>query len=201
MSRLRLRHAVRNEILVDAGVLRIRRKRREDALEDFRWRRDPEIAKYDGSEPLKSTFTDYLRQVEYDLNFVDPRRQVFALESPEGVHFGNIMYYNADGESAEIGICVALGDYRDRGLGAVAMIAFVRYLWNTLAVRELYLHTLEWNERARGSFARAGFEETARVLRDPHVFIRMEARREWWLLHDMEGRFTSAGQTRLISNE
>ncbi len=201
MSRPRLARSTRNDTLVDAGVLRIRRKRREDALDDFRWRRDPEIARFDGSEPLKSTFTDYLRQVEYDLGFTDPRRQVFALESPEGVHFGNIMYYNADGDSAEIGICVAQGDYRDRGLGTAAMIAFVRYLWNTLGIRDLYLHTLEWNGRARESFAHAGFEETARVLRDPHVFIRMEARREWWLLHDIEGRFSAADQTFLISKE
>lgn len=201
MSPARIMRSARNDTLVDAGLLLIRRKRREDALDDFRWRRDPEIARFDGSEPLSSTFSRYLRGVDYDLHFVDPRRQVFALESPEGVHFGNIMYYNADGDSAEIGICVALADYRDRGMGTVAMVAFVRYLWNTLAVRELYLHTLEWNERARNSFARAGFEETTRVLRDPHVFIRMEARREWWLLHDMEGRFPPADQARRISNE
>lgn len=201
MSRVRPRRSALNDTLVDAGVLRIRLKRREDALDDFRWRRDPEIARFDGSEPLKSTFTDYLRQVEYDLSFVDPRRQVFSLDSPESVHFGNIMYYNADGDSAELGICVAQADYRDRGIGTAAMVAFVRYLWNTLGVRELYLHTLEWNERARAAFARAGFEETARVVRDPHVFIRMEARREWWLLHDMEGRFDAVSQGRRISNE
>jgi RimJ/RimL family protein N-acetyltransferase len=201
VSRVLRRRSALNDTLVDAGGLRIRLKRREDALDDFRWRRDPEIARFDGSEPLKSTFTDYLRQVEYDLSFVDPRRQVFALDSPEGVHFGNIMYYNADGDSAEIGICVAQGDYRDRGIGTAAMVAFVRYLWNTLAVRELYLHTLDWNVRARASFARAGFEETARVVRGPHVFIRMEARREWWLLHDMEGRFDATSQGRRISNE
>jgi RimJ/RimL family protein N-acetyltransferase len=201
VSRVRPRRSASNDTLVDAGVLRIRLKRREDALDDFRWRRDPEVARFDGSEPLKSTFTDYLRQVEYDLSFVDPRRQVFSLDSPEGVHFGNIMYYNADGDSAEIGVCVAQADYRDRGIGTAAMVAFVRYLWNMLGVRELYLHTLDWNVRARASFARAGFEETARIVRDPHVFIRMEARREWWLLHDMEGHFDAVSQGRRISNE
>jgi len=185
-----------NDTVVDTGLLIIRKKRRSDALDDFRWRRDPEIARFDGTEPLSSTFSDYLRQAQYELHFEDPRRQVFSLDSPEGVHFGNIMYYNYDGDSAEIGICVALQDYRNRRFGTAAMVAFVRYLWENLGVSRLYLHTLDWNERGRRCFLRAGFEETARVIRDPHTFIRMEAKREWWLFHDMEGHFavpTKAG--------
>ena len=186
-----------NDTVAESGRLRIRHKRRDDALDDYRWRRDPELAQFDGGTPLAASFSEFLRQVEQDLGFADHRRRMFALETPEGLHFGNIMYYNVDAErdSAELGISVAVAAYRGQGLGADAMVTFVRYLWQTLPVRELYLHTLDWNERARRCFQRAGFEETARVVRGEQVFLRMEAKREWWLLWEMEGRFAPPART------
>jgi hypothetical protein len=48
---------------------------------------------------------------------------------------------------------------------------------------------LEWNERAARAFERAGYERTARVYRAEQWLLRLEARREWWLLWDSEGRF------------
>jgi hypothetical protein len=54
---------------------------------------------------------------------------------------------------------------------------------------------LEWNERAIRSFRAAGFADAARVFRDNEWFLRMEARREWWLLWDAEGRFAARTAT------
>jgi RimJ/RimL family protein N-acetyltransferase len=176
-------------VIADAGVARIRRRVRADAIDEFRWRKDPELARYDAATPVPSTFSHFLAAFEFDLEFGRAGRETFALDSPEGTHIGSIMYYNADGESAELGISIADPAYRGRGVGRAVIVAFLRWLWNSRPVRRLQLHTLAWNERAQRSFRAAGFEDAARVSRNGQWFVRMEARREWWLLWDGEGRF------------
>lgn len=184
---------VRSEHLVvaECDLLRIRFKHRDDAVDDYAWRRDPELVRFDGNPPLATPFSEFLEQSTRDLRFVRGDRRAFSLDSPEGVHFGNIVYYNADlaRTAAEIGVTIALPAYRDRGLGAVAIVTFLRYLFTTHAFRRVYLHTLSWNVRARACFERAGFETATTLRRDGVELVRMEVRREWWLMWDREGRF------------
>lgn len=179
-------------LVVAAGPrLRIRRKHRDDALDDYAWRRDPDLARYDGREPLDESFTDFLARFEYDLRFESPRERAFAIETHEGEHIGSVMYYGLTStlESAEFGISIGRRDYQSRGYGREATIVFLRYLWETTPIRSIVLHALEWNERAIRCFTGAGFEAAGRAERQGHSLVRMEARREWWLFHDGEGRF------------
>jgi RimJ/RimL family protein N-acetyltransferase len=179
--------------VADCGVVRIRWKTREDALDDFQWRRDPEMSRFNGSLPLTATFSQFLERLEYDLTFPSPDRQILAIESPSGEHVGNIMWYNAapDRSRAEFGIGIGRPDWRGCGAGTAATIGFLRHIWGTTPFREIYLHTLSWNERAIACFRRAGFSEMVRLQRHGEEFVRMEVRREWWLLWDQEGRFDS----------
>lgn len=180
-------------VVVDCGEFRIRHKRLHDAIDDYAWRRDPETARFDGNAPITLTYSQFYAQFERDILFRPDGHCSYALESPDGVHFGNLVYYNvaAARSSVEFGMTIGLPAYRDRGLGTVAAIAFLRHLWETTPFRLIYLHTLEWNERAVRAFRRAGFEDAERVCRNGQWFLRMEARREWWLMWDMEGRFRS----------
>ncbi|MCC6383326.1 MAG: GNAT family N-acetyltransferase [Dehalococcoidia bacterium] len=182
--------AGREDLVVSrAGAVRLRDKRMEDALDDFQWRRDPETMRYDGSPPIDITFSQFLERMEYELRFGDPRRRSLAIELEDGVHIGSAMYYNATGRQAEFGISIGREEYRERGFGTAATVAFLRFVWSSLPFTVVYLHTLEWNERARRCFTRAGFEPVSRVERSGDWYLRMETRREWWLLWDMEGRF------------
>ncbi len=175
----------------DNALVRIRERTVADALDEYRWRRDPDLAKFDASEPLSLSYTDYLRLFQRELATVDATRQAFALESPDGRHIGTIMYYNGTAAgSAEFGISVSETDFRDSGVGTAATLTFLRGIWSTGRMRQLLLHTLEWNERAIRCFQRAGFEPKARVFRKQEWFLRMEARREWWQMWDREGRFS-----------
>ncbi|MGH2632580.1 MAG: GNAT family N-acetyltransferase [Tepidiformaceae bacterium] len=177
--------------------LRLRYKVPDDALDDYAWARDPETARFNGSPPRDQPFPAFLAEFEHEVAFGPPGRQPFAIETLDEVHIGNLMYYNANDtrDTAEFGMTIGTEAYRDRGYGREAAVAFLRFAWQTYPFRTMYLHTLEWNERARRSFAAAGFEPVARVQRGPGTFVRMEAHREWWLLHDIEGRFafTSRG--------
>ena len=171
--------------------LRIREKRIEDAPAEYAWRKDPEVARYDATLPLILSYGEYVQQFERDLRFSNPARHAYAIETAEGEHIGALMYYNADHASgtAEYGISIGPAESRGAGLGTEATIAFLRFVWQSLPLRRIYLHTLEWNERARRSFERAGFRQTEVVRRGNERFLRMEAKREWWLLWDSEGRF------------
>ena len=172
------------------AFVRIRERTSADALDEYRWRRDPDLAKFDASDPLTMPFSDYVRLFERELATVDPTRHAFALEAPDGCHVGTIMYYNRTAAgNAEFGISVAEAEYRGAGLGVAATTTFLRGLWVTGRVRTMTLHTLEWNKRAIRCFEESGFEANARVLRKQEWFLRMEARREWWQMWDLEGRF------------
>jgi RimJ/RimL family protein N-acetyltransferase len=172
-------------------TVRIRRKVREDAIDEFTWRRDPENARYNGLPPFADGFTRFLQAFEYDLAVGHADREQFAIETVGGAHIGSVMYYNADSvrEAAEFGISLGDRRYWGQGIGREATILFLGYLWRNYPFRLLRLHTLDWNERARRCFESAGFNEVAQVLRGPEAFVQMESRREWWMLWEMEGRF------------
>jgi len=178
MSRL-----MQDSLVVAGRGVRIRHKLPGDALDDFLWRRDPDIARFDAAKPLTATFGEFLRRYESDLSSIDPRRRLYALEDDEGTHLGNIMYYNANAHrtNAEFGMVIGREDYRGRGIGREAAATFIRYLFGTEPFEVIYLHTLEWNDRARKCFEHAGFRPSARVRREAQWFLRMEARRERWL--------------------
>lgn len=179
------------EVVAVSRRLYLREKRRSDAPNDYRWRTDPELARFDAAEPLQVSFAEFLARYPEEVLTPSPDRHLFAIDTVDGVHIGNLMYYNASSslESAEVGIVIGAPEYRGRGYGTEAMVTFVRWAWQARPWRRLVLHTLEWNERARRCFERAGFEEVAVSLRRGVRFLRMEARREWWLLWDGEGRF------------
>ena len=183
----------RGVCVADAGSLRIRLKTVEDLRDDYRWRTDPENARFDGQPPVSLTLDEYLERASAEVLYPGPTRRSFSLDDSDGHHIGNLMFYNVsyDRESAEVGIAIGEETLRGHGLGSLAMVTFLRYLWDNYPFRRLYLHTLEWNERARAAFRRAGFDEVARLNRGGQWFVRMEVRREWWLMWDAEGRFAS----------
>ena len=186
----------RDHLVVAAGPrLRIRHKLRDDAIDEYAWRRDPENARLNGMPPFREGFARFLQVFEYDLAFGQADRAHFAIETPDGVHIGSIMYYNADhgSEAAEFGISIGDRRFRGAGLGREATITFLRYAWQAFPFRTFYLHTLDWNERALNCFRACGFNELAIIERNGERYIRMEARREWWLLWEMEGRFRLPG--------
>lgn len=184
----------REHLVVAAGPrLRIRHKVRDDAIDDYGWRRDPENARLNGMQPFSEGFTRFLQVFEHDLAFGHADRAQFALETNDCAHIGSVMFYNADHarEAAEFGISIGDRRYWGNGLGTEATVLFLRFAWQNYPFRSFYLHTLDWNERALRCFRSTGFNEVTVVERDGDRFIRMEARREWWLLWDMEGRFDS----------
>jgi RimJ/RimL family protein N-acetyltransferase len=187
--------ANKHHLIVIAGPnVRIRLRTRSDGTDEFRWRSDPETSRFDGRaanhEPLDRFLDAFAQELAYPRN----DRIQFALDTIDGRHIGTVMLYNfgRDGESAELGISIGEPAARGRGLGREAVILMLRWAWANRPLRSVHLHALAWNERAIACFRNAGFAPTVRANRDGQDLVRMEVRREWWLLWEMEGRFALA---------
>ncbi|MBK7328593.1 MAG: GNAT family N-acetyltransferase [Dehalococcoidia bacterium] len=182
-------------ILAAGPNVRIRLRVPADGPDEFRWRSDPETARFDGRAPNKEPLERFLDAFAYELAYGRNDREQFALDAADGRHIGTLMLYNfaAGGDSAELGISLGEEQERGHGFGREALILLLRWVWHNRPLRSVSLHALEWNERAIRAFRAVGFHESARVIRDGQVLLRMEVRREWWLLWETEGRFGLAG--------
>ena len=165
------------EDVIASGVhVRLRRKRVGDAQADYRWRRDDDLARYDAARPITQPYADFLRNFREELVNPHPFRRTFAVETPEGHHIGNVMYYNIDlaRREAELGVTIGDANYWGHGFGTEAVRLLVEHVFNATTLRRIYLHTLDWNVRAQRAFHNAGFRDAGRSRRGRHRFHRME---------------------------
>ncbi len=179
-------------------LVRLRRKRLDDAEADYQWRRDPELARFDAASPLRSSFQDFLVTYTEDLRYPSPFRRVFAIEDLDGCHIGNVMYYNIDERRGEAELGITIGDkrYWSQGYGSDAVRTFVDYLFSETPLRRIYLNTLDWNVRAQQSFRKAGFAPVGTNRRGFHSFITMECRREWQASREVAAGGRDGGEGR-----
>ncbi len=171
---------VQGEVARSARVL-LREKRLGDAPDDFRWRTEAELSRYDGARPLTLAFQEFLALYREELLFPSPYRRSLAIEDEAGCHIGNVMYYNIDTlrQEAELGITIGERPYWGQGYGTEAVRLLVEHLLGRTGFRRVHLKTLGWNRRARRCFEKAGFVECGRAHRGDNRFVLMELRREW----------------------
>ncbi|MBF6599602.1 MAG: GNAT family N-acetyltransferase [Dehalococcoidia bacterium] len=171
---------VHGEVARGALVV-LREKRLADARDDFRWRSDAELARYDAARPFAATYHDYLALYRDELAYPSPYRHSLAVEDLHGRHIGNVMYYNIDTarREAEIGITIGEREYWSRGYGTDAVQTLVRRIIEVTRFRRVYLKTLDWNGRAQRSFAKAGFQVCGRSRRGGNSFVVMECLASW----------------------
>ncbi|MBE0415631.1 MAG: GNAT family N-acetyltransferase [Dehalococcoidia bacterium] len=160
----------------------LREKRLEDAAKDYAWRSDYELARLDAAPTLKISFMDFLASYADELRLPSPRRRRFAIETLDGMHIGNCMYYDIDDGKgqAELGIMIGERDYWDQGYGTDAITTLLEHIFNTTSLERIYLKTLEWNIRAQRCFEKCGFVPYKRVKRCNSNFIVMEIYRNSW---------------------
>lgn len=173
----------RRDIRILGELVVLRSKRMEDAEADYRWRIDPELAALDATRPITITLKEYSRYHRDDLQFPSPWSVRFAIETIDGHHIGNCMYYDIDTDNARAELGIMIGDrgYWSSGYGTDAVKAMLRHIFKKTRLNTIYLHTLLENERAQRAFKKAGFSRDGEVRKDGYSFLRMEITREEWL--------------------
>ena len=174
--------AMSEDVLIKGQKVILREKNIEHAEDDYRWRTDEELAKLDATRPINMSFSNFRSYVEEEIRSPSPRSKRLAIDTIYGKHIGNFMYYDIDlrrGES-ELGIMIGDRSYWSKGYGSDAIRAVRNHLFSQTTLKRLYLHTLEWNERARKSFTNAGLREVKLVSRGGLKFVLMETLRSEW---------------------
>jgi RimJ/RimL family protein N-acetyltransferase len=166
----------------------LRSKRLGDAEADYAWRTDPELAALDATAPLAISFREYLKHHRDELDYPSPWSVRFAIDTADGRHIGNCMFYDIDAErkSTEIGIMIGDRAFWDRGFGTDAVRTLLGHIFSDTPVEHVYLHTLFHNARAQAAFARAGLKAVGRVRRDGYEFLKMEVSRDLWVAENPE---------------
>lgn len=168
--------------MIKGKITKIRPKKIEDADNDYRWQTDPELSDLDAIEPLNMDFSDYIIEYRDALKHPSPFRRPLAVETLDGEHIGNCVWYNIDktGRQSEVGIMIGNRDYWNKGYGTDVMKTLVNYIFRSTNFNRVYLKTLEKNLRAQGSFVKAGFTPCGKIERDGYKFLLMELTRSRW---------------------
>ena len=158
----------------------LRHKRLSDGANDYAWRCDEELARFDAAPPLRTTFINFQASLTAQHRYPDAGRRSYAIEDEGGRHIGNVMYYNLREEQGEAEVGITIGDRGcwGQGYGSDAVQALVRFLFRSKGLRRVFLHTLDWNTRAQRCFGKAGFVPQGTVWRDGQNFVLMEVRRD-----------------------
>ncbi len=168
--------------MIIGSKIKLRDKRLADALDDYIWRTDPELAWLDAAPLLTTTFSTYLSDYADELRYPSPTRYRFAVETLEGKHIGNCSYYNIDEAKAEaeLGIMIGNRDYWDMGYGTDTVTTLISYIFHQTNLKRIYLKTLDSNSRAQKCFKKCGFTPYGHMARDGFSFTLMEINRKQW---------------------
>ncbi|MBI2832243.1 MAG: MtnX-like HAD-IB family phosphatase [Chloroflexi bacterium] len=162
--------------------VKLRNKSLDDARNDYAWQTDPELAAFDAASLLTVTFTEYISAYASELRNPPFDRRLFAIETMDGKHIGNCVYYNSSERRSEteLGIMIGNRDYWSNGYGKDAVNTLLSHIFTRTQFNRVYLKTLTSNERAKKCFQKCGFIPYNEIQRDGYRFVLMEIYRKKW---------------------
>jgi len=139
--------------------VRLRAIERGDILTFVRWLNDPEVQRYLGRPPYPISFAAEERWFEERLK--DEKNRVFAIETEEGVHIGNIGLHDLDFKdgNATLGIVIGEREYWHQGYGTDAIRTLLRFAFQELNLHRVSLEVFEFNQRAIRCYEMKGWLE------------------------------------------
>ena len=172
----------RDDVYICGDNIVLREKHVSDIADDYEWRTDLELAELDATRPLHMSYSDFERYSRQEIAYPTVRSKRLAVDTTDGVHIGNVMFYDIDLRSgeAELGIMIGNKDYWGQGYGTETVRLLLDHMFEAYPFSRVYLHTLEWNHRAQKSFHKSGFRDVKPVRRSGFDFIQMEIWRHEW---------------------
>jgi RimJ/RimL family protein N-acetyltransferase len=142
--------------MIKGEKVRLRAIEREDIPRFVQWLNDRELVRHLlRYMPLSKAEEErwFERQLE------DESSRVFAIETREGVHIGNIGLDKTDWKNghAELGLFIGEKEYWGQGYGSDAIMALLDFAFNEMNLHRVYLHVLAFNQRAIRCYEKCGF--------------------------------------------
>ena len=168
--------------MINGSKVTICDKSPADAVNDYAWQTDPELAHLTATHPPTTDFADYLSKYKRQLRFSQPGKLHFSIKTRDGKHIGNCTCYSLNGTKSEAEIGIVIGDrnYWDKGYGSDAVSRLVDYIFNRSRVMRIHLKTLISNERAQRCFSKCGFSVCGQIVSGGNNYILMELHYSHW---------------------
>ncbi len=168
--------------MITSQKIRLRKKKLADAVDNYAWQTDPELAQFDAAPLLIAPFPRYLSAYLEEIRTPTPERHAFAIETLEGKHIGNCSYYeiNETKSQTQLGIIIGNRDYWDKGYGTEAVTQLLSHIFQETNLNRVYLKTLVSNIRAQRCFQKCGFTFCGHLNQGEHHFVLMEIHRKQW---------------------
>ena len=166
--------------MIIGSKIKLRDKRLSDARNDYTWQTDTDLVQLDAAPLLTTSFPQYLLDYTGEIRYPTPTRHPFAIETFDGKHIGNCVYYNINEtkDEAELGILIGNRDYWDKGYGTDTVATLVSHIFLQTNLKRICLKTLDWNKRAQKCFKKCGFTPHGHLHRDGYNFVLMELYRK-----------------------
>ncbi len=174
--------------MITGSKIKLRNRKLADARDEYMWRTDPELARLDATSLLTISLPQYQSAYAGELCYPTSTKREFAIETLDGKHIGNCIYYdiNESKGEAELGIIIGNRDYQDKGYGTDAVTTLVNHIFRQTNLKRIYLKTLDWNTRAQKCFKKCGFTEYGHLARDGFSFLLMEIYHKQWQERQIE---------------
>jgi RimJ/RimL family protein N-acetyltransferase len=168
--------------MINDNKIRLRDKRLSDARNDYEWQRDSELARLDAATPINCSFQEYLTDYTDEIRYPSPYRRTFSLETHDGKHIGNCVYYNINENKSEAELGIMIGDrqYWNKGYGTDAVSTLIEHIFRQTKLNRIYLKTLVTNTRAHRCFMKCNLKPCGYLKRDGYEFLLMEIYRKEW---------------------
>ena len=168
--------------MITGSKITLRDKRLADAPDDYTWATNPELAHLDAAPLLTTSFARYLSDYTNQLLYSPLTRHQFGIDTLEGKHIGNCVFYDVNKTKGEAELGIMIGDRScwDKGYGAEAVTTLVSYIFKQTKLKRIYLKTLEENNRAQKCFQKCGFTSYRQQNKDGFRFVLMEIDRKQW---------------------
>ena len=162
--------------------VQLREKSVSDIPDDYEWRSDSELAELDATTPVRMSYREFEKYSKAEITYPLERSRRLAVDTADGLHIGNVMFYDIDLPKAQAELGIMIGDkrYWSQGYGAETLGLLLDYMFTDYPFDRVYLHTLTWNHRAQKSFHKAGFKDIGPVRKNGRDFIKMEIWRHEW---------------------
>ena len=152
--------------MIQGERIRLRAMEREDIPRCLKWLNDPGVTRY---LTLYLPFSQDAEEEWFERHLRDERSRVFAIETAEGRHIGNIGLddINWKDRHAKLGIFIGERDFWGRGYGTDAVRTVLRLAFQEMGLHRISLHVFEFNQRAKRCYEKCGFREEG-CLREAH---------------------------------
>lgn len=136
---------------------RLRRIERTDIPTFVRWFSDPKVREF---LMLNRPISVAEEERWFEGQLADPSTELFAIETAEGVHIGNIGLHDIDWlhRRAELGIVIGEREFWNQGYGSDAICTLLAFAFRDMNLHRVWLRVFEGNGRAMKAYEKCGFQ-------------------------------------------